>query len=158
MRLTVYTDYALRVLMYLAVHADPMPTIAEIATTFRISRNHLMKVAYELGQSGYIETVRGRQGGLRLARAPAEIRLGDVVRTTEPDLALVPCFEPMNTPCVLSPDCRLRGALYQAQAAFLEVLDRFTLADLVDNRAALEGLLARTAAHKPIAANAVDSA
>jgi Rrf2 family nitric oxide-sensitive transcriptional repressor len=155
MRLTVYTDYALRVLMYLAVHVEPMPTIAEIATTFRISRNHLMKVAYQLGQSGYIDTVRGKHGGLRLARPPAEIRLGEVVRTTEPDLALVPCFEPMKTPCVLSSDCRLRGALYQAQAAFLEVLDRFTLADLVGNRAILEGLLDRTTSPKTTA-EAVD--
>jgi len=146
MRLTVYTDYALRVLMYLAVHVEPMPTIGEIAATFRISRNHLMKVAYELGQSGYIDTVRGKYGGLRLARPPAKIRVGEVVRTTEPDLALVPCFEPTNIPCVLSSDCRLRGALYQAQAAFLEVLDRFTLEDLVSNRAALEALLGRQSA------------
>jgi Rrf2 family nitric oxide-sensitive transcriptional repressor len=157
MRLTVYTDYSLRVLMYLAVHVEPMPTIAEIAATFRVSRNHLMKVAYELGRAGYIETVRGKHGGLRLARAPAEIRLGEVVRKTEPDLALVPCFEPTKTPCVLSADCRLRGALYQAQAAFLEVLDRFTLADLVSNRAVLEGLLDRTAVTTPrVAADAPD--
>lgn len=149
MRLTVYTDYALRVLMYLAVHTDPMPTIAEIASTFGISRNHLVKVAYDLGQTGYIETVRGRRGGLRLAQAPADIRVGDVVRRTEPDLALVPCFEPIRTACVLSPECRLRGALHQAQAAFLEALDRFTLADLVSNRAALASLLDRGADPKP---------
>jgi Rrf2 family nitric oxide-sensitive transcriptional repressor len=143
MRLTVYTDYALRVLMYLAVHVDPMPTIGEIAATFHISRNHLMKVAYDLGQAGYIDTVRGKHGGLRLARQPAEIGLGEVVRKTEPDLALVPCFEPIAAHCVLSSNCRLRGALYEAQAAFLDVLDSFTLADLVGNRSVLEGLLNR---------------
>jgi Rrf2 family nitric oxide-sensitive transcriptional repressor len=141
MRLTVYTDYALRVLMYLAVHSAPLPTIAGIAASYGVSRAHLMKVAYELGRAGYIETVRGKKGGLRLARAPQDIRLGDVVRTTEPDLALVPCFEPTRSPCVLSPECRLRGVLHEAQAAFLGVLDRFTLADLVANRADLAGLL-----------------
>jgi Rrf2 family transcriptional regulator, nitric oxide-sensitive transcriptional repressor len=149
MRLTVHTDYSLRVLMYLAVHPNPMPTIAEIAASFQISRNHLMKVAFELGQAGFIETVRGKHGGLRLARGPAEIGVGQVVRRTEPDLDIVPCFTPMRPACVLSSDCRLRGVLYQAQAAFLETLDRFTLADLVSNRAALQGLLDRTAGLAP---------
>jgi Rrf2 family nitric oxide-sensitive transcriptional repressor len=144
MRLTVYTDYALRVLMYLSVHTDPLPTIAEIAESYRISRSHVMKVAYELGHAGYIETVRGKKGGLRLARSPSEIRLGEVIRRTEPDMALVACFEPAKVQCVLSSDCRLRSTLYQAQAAFLEVLDRFTLADLVSHRAVLTGLLARS--------------
>ena len=92
MRLTVYTDYALRVLMYLAVHADPMPTIGEIATTYRISRNHLMKVVYELGLAGYIETVRGKHGGLRLARAPALIGFGEGVGTGCAEERLMPWF------------------------------------------------------------------
>lgn len=141
MRLTVYTDYALRVLMYLAVHTGPLPTIAQIAGSYRISRTHLMKVAHELGLAGYIETVRGKKGGLRLALPPADIRLGDVVRRTEPDFALVPCFQSTEAVCVLSTDCRLRSVLHQAQAAFLEVLDRHTLADLVANRTILAGLL-----------------
>jgi len=143
MRLTIHTDYALRVLMYLAVRAEPLPTIAGIAGRFGISRTHLMKVAYQLGQAGYIETIRGKRGGLRLARPPAEIGVGDVVRRTEPDLALVPCFDPARTACVLSPSCALRSVLYQAQAAFLEALDRHTLADLTANRAVLAGLLER---------------
>jgi Rrf2 family nitric oxide-sensitive transcriptional repressor len=158
MRLTVYTDYSLRTLMYLAVHSDPMPTIGEIASSFRISRNHLMKVAYELGQAGFIETVRGKHGGLRLARPAAEIRLGEVVRRTEPDLALVPCFEPQNTSCVLTPECRLRGALYEAQQAFLQVLDRYSLADLVINRASLERLMGRTGGAASELAEALQSA
>jgi Rrf2 family nitric oxide-sensitive transcriptional repressor len=143
MRLTVYTDYALRVLMYLAVHSGPLPTIAQIAASYGISRAHLMKVAHELGLAGYIETVRGKKGGLRLALPPAEIRLGDVVRRTEPDFALVPCFQQTETACVLSSDCRLRSVLHQAQAAFLDVLDRHTLADLVTNRTMLAALLDR---------------
>jgi Rrf2 family transcriptional regulator, nitric oxide-sensitive transcriptional repressor len=143
MRLTVYTDYALRVLMFLAVHPEPKPTIGEIAASYGISRNHLMKVVYELGVAGYIETVRGKKGGLRLARAAAAIGLGDIVRQTEPDLALVPCFDPVNAACALTPACKLRGVLHLAQAAFLKVLDDHTLADLVENRIALEGLLSR---------------
>jgi Rrf2 family nitric oxide-sensitive transcriptional repressor len=143
MRLTVYTDYALRVLMYLAVHLEPKPTIGEISSSYGVSRNHLMKVVYELGVAGYIETVRGKNGGLRLARRPEDIGLGELIRQTEPDMALVPCFDPVNAPCAITPACRLRGVLHQARAAFLEVLDSYTLADLVGNRPALEQLLGR---------------
>jgi Rrf2 family nitric oxide-sensitive transcriptional repressor len=146
MRLTVYTDYALRVLMYVAVRPDPRPTISAIAASYGVSRNHLMKVVYQLGVAGYLETVRGKNGGLRLARPAGEIVLGEVVRRTEPDLALVPCFDPVNAPCAITPACRLRGALHQARAAFLQVLDSYTLADLVENRAALAGLLLEPAA------------
>jgi Rrf2 family transcriptional regulator, nitric oxide-sensitive transcriptional repressor len=146
MRLTVYTDYALRVLMFLAVHPEPKPTIGEIAASYGISRNHLMKVVYELGVAGYIETARGKNGGLRLARPAVAIGLGELVRQTEPDLALVPCFDPVNAACALTPACKLRGVLHLAQAAFLKVLDDHTLADLVENRIALEGLLGRETA------------
>jgi len=142
MRLTVYTDYALRVLMYLAVNDGARPTIAEIAASYGISRNHLMKVVYDLGVAGDIETVRGKGGGMRLARSPETIVLGEVVRRTEPDLDLVPCFDPANAVCAITPACRLRSALHQARAAFLQVLDSYTLADLVENRAALQPLLA----------------
>jgi Rrf2 family nitric oxide-sensitive transcriptional repressor len=143
MRLTVHTDYALRVMMYLAVHPEPKPTIGEIASSYGISRNHLMKVAYELGVAGFIETVRGKKGGLRLARVASDIGLGDIVRKTEPDMALVPCFDPVNAVCAITPACRLRSALYKAQSAFLEALDEYTLADLVENRDRLGALLAR---------------
>lgn len=141
MRLTVYTDYALRVLMYVALARETRPTISGIAQSYGISRNHLMKVVYELGLAGYLETARGKNGGLRLARPAREIVLGEVVRRTEPDLALVPCLDPVNAACAITPACRLRGAMHQARAAFLKVLDSYTLADLVENRAALEGLL-----------------
>ncbi|WP_421932423.1 Rrf2 family transcriptional regulator [Phenylobacterium sp.] len=146
MRLTVYTDFSLRVLMYVALHRDRLPTIAEIAASYGISRNHLMKVVYELGLAGYVETVRGKNGGLRLAHEPETIILGEVVRRTEPDMALVPCFDPVNGACVITPACKLRRALHEARAAFHQVLDGYSLADLVENHGALNRLLAQTAA------------
>jgi Rrf2 family nitric oxide-sensitive transcriptional repressor len=153
MRLTVYTDFSLRALMYIAVNPDPMPTIAEIADSYRISKNHLMKVVYELGRAGFLETVRGRNGGLRLARRPEDIGLGDVVRMTEPDMALVPCFEPIGATCELLPACRLRTVLHEAGAAFLKVLDGYNLADLVSNRDQLGALLARSARPEAVSSN-----
>jgi Rrf2 family nitric oxide-sensitive transcriptional repressor len=141
-RLTVYTDYALRLLMYLALKDSGLVTIAEVAESYGISRNHLMKVAYELGAAGYVETVRGRGGGLRLAKDVAKIRLGDVVRDSEPDMALVTCFEPIAAPCAIKRCCVLRGALNEAGAAFLAVLDGYTLADLVQPASRLRGMLA----------------
>jgi Rrf2 family nitric oxide-sensitive transcriptional repressor len=141
MRLTVYTDYSLRVLMYVALHPERRPTIAEVSSSYAISRNHIMKVVYQLGVAGYIETVRGQSGGMRLARPARDIVLGEVVRRTEPDFALVSCFDPINTACVITPACRLRGALHQAQSAFLAVLDGYTLADLIENREVLRELL-----------------
>ncbi len=142
MRLTVYTDYSLRMLMYLAVKGDGGPaTIAEVAGAYGISKAHLNKVAHQLGLAGYVETARGKGGGLRLARPAEEIGLGDVVRRVEPDMALVPCFEPVHAPCPIVPACGLRGALYEARQAFLAVLDRYSLADLVQRRVELAALL-----------------
>jgi Rrf2 family nitric oxide-sensitive transcriptional repressor len=143
MRLTVHTDYALRVLIYLAVRPAGRATIAEIAARYRISRNHLMKVVRELGRTGYVETTRGQHGGLRLARAPDAIVIGEVVRRTEPDFALAPCLETVGGSCVLTPACRLRRALQTATEAFLAALDDYSLADLVQNDAALSALLAQ---------------
>jgi Rrf2 family transcriptional regulator, nitric oxide-sensitive transcriptional repressor len=141
MRLTVYSDYALRVLMYLAVKQDRLATIAEIAESYDISENHLMKVAHQLGVAGYIETVRGRGGGLRLAKPVEAIGLADVVRTTEPDLAIVSCFKPVDAPCTIRPCCVLRRALEQARDAFMAVLQDYTLGDLVKPRTRLADLL-----------------
>ena len=142
MRLTVYTDYALRLLMYLAVKDDGLATISEVAESYGISKNHLMKVAHQLGVAGYVDSVRGRAGGLRLAKSIAMINLGDVVRYTEPDMALVPCFTPESGSCAIFSSCALRGVLSGARDAFLSVLDRHTLADLVRSRAPLRKLLA----------------
>jgi Rrf2 family nitric oxide-sensitive transcriptional repressor len=146
MRLTVYTDYSLRVLMYVAVKPDPLPTIGAIAQSYGISRNHLMKVVYELGLAGYLDTVRGKHGGLRLARPAQDIVLGEVVRRTEPDMALAPCLGSGDSGCVITPGCKLRRALNEARTAFLKVLDGYTLADLVENRQMLAMLLERGAA------------
>lgn len=141
MRLTVYTDYALRLLMYLAVKDDGLATIAEVAGSYGISKNHLMKVAHQLGMAGYVDTVRGRGGGLRLAKPVAAINLGDVVRHTEPDMALVSCFKPIDGPCAIKPCCVLRRALARAGSAFLDVLDGYSLDDLVKPRTPLRSLL-----------------
>lgn len=146
MRLTVYTDFSLRVLMYVALHPDRRPTIGEIASSYGISKNHIMKVVHQLGVAGYIETVRGQSGGMRLARSADAINLGEVVRRTEPDLALVPCFEPTNSACVITPACKLRRALHEARAAFLAVLDSYSLGDLIDNREVLRDLFAQGSA------------
>jgi Rrf2 family nitric oxide-sensitive transcriptional repressor len=140
MRLTVFSDYTLRVLMYLALHPDRFVTIPEIAASFGISAHHLTKVVQHLAASGAVLTLRGPRGGLRLARPAAAIRVGDVVRGTEPDRALVPC-----SACVIQPGCGLPGVLDQAVAAFMAVLDGCTVADLVVRRDALVGLLARDA-------------
>lgn len=130
MRLTNFSDYALRVLMYAAVRDGALVTIEETADRYGISRTHLMKVANLLTRSGYLTAVRGRTGGLRLGKSPDKIGLGDVVRATEPDFDLVECFAAGGR-CRITPNCRLRGVLGEALAAFVSTLDRYTLADLV---------------------------
>ena len=144
MRLTVYTDYALRVLMYAALRPGRLSTIGEMANAYGISRNHVMKVVYELGVAGYVETVRGQQGGVRLARPAESIVLGEVVRRTERDTAIVPCMEAVTGYCAISPACKLKRALQQASDAFFAVLDEFTLADLTQNHDVLSELLQQT--------------
>ena len=140
MRLTTYTDYTLRTLMYLAVNTERHTTIAEIARTYRISETHLMKIVHQLGIAGDIETVREKNGGIRLGKAAEAINLGTVVRQTEPDMELVACFAGAET-CVIGKACVLQTALHEALASFLAVLDRYTLADLVAPRLKLAALL-----------------
>lgn len=130
MRLTNFSDYALRVLMFAAAQGDRLITIEETAEVYGVSRAHLMKVVNQLTRAGFLKAVRGRFGGLTLARSPAQINLGDVLRTTEPDFALVECFT-ADSRCLLTPRCRLRGILHEALAAFTETVDRYTLADLI---------------------------
>jgi Rrf2 family transcriptional regulator, nitric oxide-sensitive transcriptional repressor len=140
--LTSYTDYAFRLLMYLALQEDRLTTIAEIATRYGISRNHLMKVASDLSAAGYIEAVRGKRGGLKLAKSSRSIALGDVVRRTEADMALVACFKKTEGACVIRRCCVARGAVHRARDAFLDVLDGYSLADLVRPRSRLGAMLA----------------
>lgn len=140
MKLTHYTDYALRVLMYLGVRGEGLATITEISERYGISRNHVMKVVFDLGRLDYVETVRGRHGGVRLRRAPEEINVGELVRHMESNLALVECLGDHNS-CCLTPVCVLRGAVEEALEAFLGVLDRYTLADLIEPRDRLAGQL-----------------
>lgn len=134
MRLNLHTDYALRVLMFLALDPGRLHTIESVSSRYGISRNHLMKVAQTLGRAGLVDNQRGRGGGMRLARAASDIRLGDVVRATEDSFALVECFNSERNGCVLAPACGLRSPLDEALAAFLAVLDGYSLADLVDQR------------------------
>ncbi len=129
MRLTTLSDFSLRMLMYLACQPDRLCTISEIAAAYGISEAHLMKVTHQLGLQGFVETVRGKGGGLRLARPPADIGLGDVVRDTEPDFRLAECFAD-DSQCVLTGACRLQVALHGALGAFMNHLDGFTLADI----------------------------
>jgi len=142
MRLTMYTDFSLRVLMYIgAKEKTELSTIQEISTAYGISKNHLMKVTYELGKLGYIETVRGRGGGIRLALLPEDINIGQVVRKTEDDFNIVECFSCTSNLCVITPVCRLRNILYQALAAYIAVLDQYTLQDLIVNKEELGAIL-----------------
>jgi len=136
MRLTLWTDYALRTLIYVGANAGRLSTIAEIAGSFAVSKTHLMKVVNRLGQQGYIATVRGKGGGIRLARPPAEIRIGTVVRDTEEELAVMGCLAKTGF-CRIEGCCVLRRALGEATLAFLRTLDGYTLADLLAPHARL---------------------
>jgi len=129
MRLTLFSDYALRVLMFAHAAQDRLVTIEEISEGYGISRPHVMKVVNALTRSGYLTAVRGRSGGLRLAMPAEKIILGDVVRETEPDLALVECFSSADQ-CVITKCCKLQGTLDEALQAFLAVLDQKTLASI----------------------------
>jgi Rrf2 family nitric oxide-sensitive transcriptional repressor len=133
MRVTLRTDYALRMLVLLAVEPDELHTIEEVSTRYDISRNHLMKVTQTLVQSRFVESTRGRNGGLRLARQPEDINVGAVVRATEDNFNLVECLTAAENNCRIATACGLRGPLEDALVAFLGVLDRYTLADLVKN-------------------------
>ncbi|WP_024461256.1 Rrf2 family transcriptional regulator [Marinimicrobium sp. LS-A18] len=145
MHITRYTDYSLRVLMYVALKGDELSTIREIAESYDISKNHLMKVVQELNSKGYLHAIRGKNGGLRLRGKAWDINLGELVRNTEQDLTLVECFG-RDSQCALTPSCRLKGVLAEALEAFFRVLDSYTLADLVrpDNTQEMKQLLQLT--------------
>jgi len=141
MRLTTFSDYSLRVLMYLGVHGERLATIGEVARAYGISENHLVKVVHHLAQRGYVETSRGKGGGMRLARPPEDINVGEVVRGTEESLTLVECFDRATSNCRIEPACVLKGILGRAVEAFFAALDDYTLADLLVTRPKLAKML-----------------
>lgn len=141
MRMTFQTDYALRMLIYLAMRPDRACTVGDVAEAYQLSRNHLLKVALNLRKLGLVTTARGRSGGIRIAKSPEEINIGALVRATEEDFALVECLQGGGGACAISPSCRLKGMFGEALSAYLAVLDKYTLADIVRNRTALGTLL-----------------
>ena len=166
MRLTTYSDYALRCLIYLATQEDKerLMNIQDIADVYDISKNHLTKIVHQLATLGYIESVRGRNGGIRLAKEPATINIGKVIRQTEADFSIVDCFTPITEEgvialpksgkspeeklsikkqmelCKISPVCKLKHVFYEATHSFLSVLDQYTLADITENKVELNML------------------
>ena len=142
MQLTLFTDYGLRCLMFLAAHEERLCSVKEIADAYGISRNHLVKVAHRLGQIGFVASSKGKGGGLKLARPADTYRLGDLVKELEPDLALVECMGDHNT-CRITSTCRLKNYLYQARQAFLNALNAYTLADTIRHDELIPLLLQR---------------
>lgn len=141
MRLTTFSDYTLRVLMFMALKGEERATITEIAEAYAISENHLMKVVHHLSRSGVIESVRGKGGGIRLAKPPHEIRLGSIVRSTEGNTPIVECMAKEPGLCRISPACRLTGILVHAFESLYATLDEYTLADLVEQPQKLKATL-----------------
>jgi len=141
MQLTLFSDYSLRMLMYLGVRRGDVVPIIEISEAFGVSRHYLLKVMHELVQLGYIEAVRGRSGGVRLLKRPADVRLGKLIRRTEPDRGVLDCVDGTDVDCPIVPACKLRKVFGEAQREFYRVLDDYTLADLIDRPNRLAKLL-----------------
>jgi Rrf2 family nitric oxide-sensitive transcriptional repressor len=139
--LTQFSDYSLRLTIYLACHPEKLVSVEEISRAFGISRHHLVKVVQTLTELGVVEAQRGRGGGMRLARRPSEINIGWLIRRTEPHFDLVECFDPETNTCPIAPACGLKGPLRRAQQAFLAVLDEYNLEQLVSRRSDLVILL-----------------
>jgi len=131
LHLTLHADYSLRVLLYLAAHPEAPASTAAMSDAYGISKHHLVRVVQSLGRHGYVVLRPGRSGGVSLARPPSAIKLGEVIRRMEPDLSLVECFDPIQNTCPISPVCGLRSVLMDATSAFLAVLDKLTLADVI---------------------------
>jgi len=142
-QLTLFSDYSLRVLLYLTMHRDRRVALSEISAAYGISQHHLVKVVQRLIGEGLIESARGRGGGLRIGREPAEINVADVVRLTEPHMNLVECFDEQTNTCPIDPACGLKQVLLRARAAFLKELEAHTLADFAPRAPALISLWKR---------------
>lgn len=140
MRLTTFTDYTIRVLIYMGIYPDCRISTSELAVHYGISRNHLNKVAHYLGQQGYVDTSRGKGGGMSLARSPEDINIGTLVRDTEKNSVLVECFDATHCQCRILPACRLMGMLHEAQEAFYYSLEQYSLADLIVDKTRLHNV------------------
>ena len=140
MRLTLHTDYGIRLLIYLDMHRDRLVTTSEVADAYGISRNHLVKIAQHLTELDYVASVRGRNGGLRLSRDASEVTLGEVVRKLEANSLLIECFDPTTNTCPIAPICGLTGILRDAQEAFFKVLDGYTIRQVSPTPGAFEAL------------------
>jgi Rrf2 family nitric oxide-sensitive transcriptional repressor len=138
MQLTLHTDYALRVLIYLSIQSEKIVTIDEITDFYEISRNHLVKVVHNLSSKGFISTSRGKHGGMQLSRPPEDISIGDVVRQVEANFEIVECFNPDSKKCRIVPICSLKSVLQQANENFLTFLDQYSLADAVKSNSHLK--------------------
>jgi Rrf2 family transcriptional regulator, nitric oxide-sensitive transcriptional repressor len=150
MRLTLHADYSLRVLLYLATRPERLVSTQEVSEAYGISKHHLVRVVQTLGRHGFVEVRPGRSGGITLARAPADISLGEVFRATEPDFHLVECFDRKTNTCPITPACGLIGVLVEARDAFLAVLDKYTLADVLKrSRKDLTDFFLPTSSHLP---------
>lgn len=142
MNITLFTDYSLRTLIYLAIQEQELSTIKQIADSYNISKNHLMKVVQTLNSQGYIKAIRGKNGGIKLNQKPQQINIGEIVRLLEQDSKLVECFGDDNQ-CIITPACQLKNILSEAMEAFFKALDRYTLSDLIKpkHQAALNSIL-----------------
>lgn len=149
MELSRFSDYSLRVLIYAAAREGEKVTLSELAQAYRISHHHLVKIVHYLGKLGYLNNRRGRSGGILLGRKPGDIRVGDVIRKTESHFNLAECFNPATDTCRISPTCRLKGVLHEACQAFLDVLDHYTIEDLVQSRSSILRLLSLNSSSAP---------
>jgi Rrf2 family nitric oxide-sensitive transcriptional repressor len=149
MELSRFSDYSLRVLIYAAARDGEKVTLSELAQAYRISHHHLVKIVHYLGKLGYLANRRGRSGGILLGRKAADIRVGDVIRKTETHFNLVECFNAATDTCRISPTCRLKGVFQEACQAFLDVLDHYTIEDLVKSRAPILRLLSLNGSSAP---------
>lgn len=143
MQLTQFTDYSLRTLIYIAIRKDKTCTISEIAESYNISRNHLMKVVHRLSQLGVLKTLRGKGGGLLLNAPPEQLNLGELVQKLEPNFFIVECFDAANGKCVIAPVCQLKKILCEATNNFIQTLQKYTLKDVIHNQKELGEILLR---------------
>lgn len=144
MQLTIFTDYGLRTLMYVAAYPERRCSVREVAEHYGISRNHLVKVVHHLALRGYLDSNKGKGGGIQLAKAPETLRIGDVVRDLEPNMQMAECFNRETNRCRISSNCQLKHYLMEATNAFIATLNRYTLADAVQDKSLFSALIVRS--------------